>query len=151
MQRLGQGNRCVVFPHNYLEILASEDPARPAERIERFSLILFGFDDARLGRRNEREVRRAAELIPTVPVERVLIQGFTDESGDASHNDELSRARAEAVRRRLEELLHRANAVLPQDAHTEGRGSRDLLYDNTLPEGRFFSRTVNITIQRATH
>ena len=44
------------------------------ERIERFSLILFGFDDARLERRNEREVRRAAELIPTVPVERVLIQ-----------------------------------------------------------------------------
>ena len=50
--RLGAGNRCVMFRHNYLEILASEDPARPAERIERFlarhqgaHIICFGTDD----------------------------------------------------------------------------------------------------------
>jgi catechol 2,3-dioxygenase-like lactoylglutathione lyase family enzyme len=30
---LGSGNRCVMFAHNYLEILASEDPARPTERL----------------------------------------------------------------------------------------------------------------------
>lgn len=58
--RLGAGNRCAIFPRNYLEILASEDPARPAERIERFlahhqgaHIICFGTDvpqalDARL-------------------------------------------------------------------------------------------------------
>lgn len=32
----GSGNRCIMLPHNYLEVLASEDPARPAERIETF-------------------------------------------------------------------------------------------------------------------
>lgn len=32
----GSGNRCVMLPHNYLEILASEDPAAPASRIETF-------------------------------------------------------------------------------------------------------------------
>jgi catechol 2,3-dioxygenase-like lactoylglutathione lyase family enzyme len=32
----GSGNRCVMLPHNYLEILASESPAAPAERIETF-------------------------------------------------------------------------------------------------------------------
>ena len=32
----GSGNRCVMLPHNYLEILASEDPAAPAARIETF-------------------------------------------------------------------------------------------------------------------
>lgn len=58
--RLGAGNRCAMFRHNYLEILASEDPARPAARIERFlahhqgaHIICFGTDaphavDARL-------------------------------------------------------------------------------------------------------
>jgi len=58
--RLGAGNRCAMFRHNYLEILASEDPARPAERIERFlahhqgaHILCFGTDaphavDARL-------------------------------------------------------------------------------------------------------
>lgn len=57
---LGQGNRCIVFPHNYLEILASEDPARLPERLARFlarhqggHIICFGTDvpdavDARL-------------------------------------------------------------------------------------------------------
>jgi hypothetical protein len=59
--RLGAGNRCAMFARNYLEILASEDPARPAERIERFlahhqgaHIVCFGTDapqavDARLG------------------------------------------------------------------------------------------------------
>jgi len=58
--RLGAGNRCAMFRRNYLEILASEDPARPAERIERFlahhqgaHILCFGTDapqavDARL-------------------------------------------------------------------------------------------------------
>ena len=32
----GSGNRCVMLPHNYLEVLASESPAAPAERIETF-------------------------------------------------------------------------------------------------------------------
>ncbi len=118
------------------------------ERIERFSLILFGFDEAKLNANNERSIQSAAAMIPTIPVRRVLIQGYTDETGSAEHNDELSSARADAVRERLEELLHSEGAAEPADVHTEGHGSRDLLYDNSLPEGRFFSRTVNITIER---
>lgn len=31
--KLGSGNRCVMFAHNYLEILASEDPAQPSPRL----------------------------------------------------------------------------------------------------------------------
>lgn len=30
---LGSGNRCVMFAHNYLEILASGNPAEPSERL----------------------------------------------------------------------------------------------------------------------
>jgi len=32
----GSGNRCVMFANDYLEILASEDPAQPAARITNF-------------------------------------------------------------------------------------------------------------------
>jgi len=119
------------------------------ERIERFSLILFGFDESRLNVNNERSIQSAAEMIPKIPVRRVLIQGYTDETGDPAHNDALSEARASEVRNRLETLLQTNGAILPADIHSEGHGSRDLLYDNSLPEGRFFSRTVNITIERA--
>ena len=33
VQPLGSGNRCVMFANTYLEILASENPQRPAARI----------------------------------------------------------------------------------------------------------------------
>jgi catechol 2,3-dioxygenase-like lactoylglutathione lyase family enzyme len=36
VQPQGSGNRCVMFASDYLEILASEDPARPAARITNF-------------------------------------------------------------------------------------------------------------------
>ncbi len=119
------------------------------ERIERFSLILFGFDESQLGVGNERSIQSAAEMIPKVPVKRVLIQGYTDEMGDPAHNDELSNSRADNVRIRFEDML-RAERIDPAvlDIHSQGRGSHDLPYDNNLPEGRFFSRTVNITIER---
>lgn len=36
VQSLASGNRCIMFSENYLEILASENPARPSPRIENF-------------------------------------------------------------------------------------------------------------------
>jgi catechol 2,3-dioxygenase-like lactoylglutathione lyase family enzyme len=33
VQSFGSGNRCVMFRHNYLEILASENPAQPSPRL----------------------------------------------------------------------------------------------------------------------
>jgi hypothetical protein len=49
----GYGNRCVMFQHNYLEILASETAAAPSARIANFlsrhqggHIICFGTDDA---------------------------------------------------------------------------------------------------------
>lgn len=88
-------------------------------------------------------------MINRIPVKRVLIQGFTDEMGDPTHNDVLSKTRADNVRTELEGVL-RTERVDPAglDIHSQGRGSHDLPYDNRLPEGRFFSRTVNITIER---
>lgn len=119
------------------------------EKVERYSLILFGFDESRLERRNDREARRAADMIDRIPVEQILVQGFTDETGDPQHNDRLSQERAEQVSQRLKALLSADHTSGLPEIHSEGRGSRDLLYDNSLPEGRFFSRTVTITIERA--
>ena len=36
VQPQGSGNRCVMFANDYLEILASEDPSKPARRISNF-------------------------------------------------------------------------------------------------------------------
>jgi hypothetical protein len=49
---LNSGNRCVMFAHNYLEILASADPSQPAPKISNFlkrhqgaHIICFGSEE----------------------------------------------------------------------------------------------------------
>lgn len=118
------------------------------EALERFSLILFGFDEDALGKKNERIIRFVGETFNRLAPERVTIFGYTDELGDPLHNDDLSRRRAESAARELERALRELGASLPpKTTLIEGKGSRERLYDNSLPEGRFFSRTVNITVE----
>lgn len=118
------------------------------ERLERFSLILFSFDDATIGQKNERLLRQVANALPEIGVERVSVIGHTDESGSDEHNDQLSARRAQETQKLLERIMRQMKLQLPSRILTEGRGSKDQLYDNTLPEGRFFSRTVNIIIEK---
>lgn len=63
VQPQGSGNRCIMFASDYLEILASEDPARPAARIANFlrrhqgaHIICFNTEDPH---RVERRLQRA--------------------------------------------------------------------------------------------
>jgi outer membrane protein OmpA-like peptidoglycan-associated protein len=69
------------------------------------------------------------------------IKGSTDRLGELRYNVNLSTDRARAVEAYL-------RSVAPQvsiDSVT-GVGPADLPYDNSLPEGRFYCRTVSLTI-----
>jgi outer membrane protein OmpA-like peptidoglycan-associated protein len=104
------------------------------KEIDRFSLILFGFDKADLGPENLKIAEIAKRRIR--PNSTVKIEGFSDRVGDFNHNLDLSQRRAIATARALN--------VDPKFA--TGLGESKLLYDNDLPEGRFYCRTVNIEI-----
>jgi outer membrane protein OmpA-like peptidoglycan-associated protein len=119
------------------------------QELERYSLILFGFDDDKLGTKNERTISFVAESFKKMKPEIVNVLGYTDETGDQSYNDELSRRRADQAIKQLEASLKQKKVSLPAKTFVEGKGSREVLYDNTLPEGRFFSRTVNITLGKS--
>jgi catechol 2,3-dioxygenase-like lactoylglutathione lyase family enzyme len=77
VQPQGSGNRCVMFASDYLEILASEDPARPAARITNFlkrhqgaHIICFNTEDP-----HAVEQRLQGEGIPTsgvIPLQREI-------------------------------------------------------------------------------
>jgi outer membrane protein OmpA-like peptidoglycan-associated protein len=116
------------------------------QELERYSLILFSFDDDNLGIKNERTISFVAESFRKMKPEIVNVLGYTDETGSPSYNDELSRRRAAQAIKQLESSLKQKKVSLPAKTFIEGKGSREVLYDNTLPEGRFFSRTVNITL-----
>ena len=75
-------------------------------------------------------------------VDSVLIEGYTDSSGDASFNQQLSKKRAEAVKA---ELI--ANGADPKKITTIGHGEDNPIADNSTREGRAKNRRVKITVE----
>jgi outer membrane protein OmpA-like peptidoglycan-associated protein len=114
--------------------------------IEHYNLITFNFDKSDL---NDRSLRVVAEIATSVtPGTRIIIRGYTDISGESSHNLELSEARAKAVESALKQTLGDQAASVSFD--TQGEGQNNLV-DNRLPEGRFLSRTVFVELQKPVH
>ena len=108
---------------------------RVDREVGRYSLILFDFDQSTLNPYN----RRIADLIrPAIdPGAEVRITGYTDRIGEEEYNIKLSEDRARNV----------ARILGVSGARVEGLGQSVELHDNNLPEGRFYSRTVNILVE----
>jgi outer membrane protein OmpA-like peptidoglycan-associated protein len=102
--------------------------------IERFSLILFDFDDATIDQNNKNIIDFISSRI--YKESEIEITGHTDRTGDAEYNRRLSERRAISVKN-----------ALRKDANAYGIGKDTLLYDNDQPEGRFYCRTVNIIVK----
>jgi outer membrane protein OmpA-like peptidoglycan-associated protein len=108
-------------------------------RIERYSLMLFDFNKSDLtsGHREVLESLRGK----LVAGSSVTIEGYTDRSGDASYNRGLAERRCQEVKSYL--LGSRTDIPVAVRAV----GSDRLLYDNSTPEGRSYSRTVIVEIK----
>lgn len=104
------------------------------KQIDRFSLILFGFGQSQISGDNLKIAEIAKKRIK--PTSTVKIEGFTDRIGNEQTNLELSTKRA----------LETAKVLGVDPKFAKGLGETRLLYDNNLPEGRFYCRTVNIEI-----
>ena len=103
--------------------------------IDRYSLILFDFDRAELNRANDTIARFIrGRLVPEATVE---IVGQTDRIGEEEYNLGLSRRRADST----------AAALGLPPVVADGEGENVEIYDNDLPEGRFYSRTVRILVE----
>jgi len=107
----------------------------------RLSLVVFDFDRADLTPQNRALVERFV-VSGITPRSRIRITGTTDRLGEAAYNMQLSQARADQARRTIESVLPSA-----QIEDVRGLGASQLLFDNSLPEGRFYCRTVTITIE----
>ncbi len=103
--------------------------------IEKFKLILFDFDQSKIEKANNEIIALIKSRIK--PDSEIEIIGYTDRTGDAEYNRRLSERRAEAV----------SASIDKKDANYKGVGEDVLLYDNNSPEGRFYCRTVEITIR----
>ncbi len=107
------------------------------KRIERFSLILFDFDKATIKPQHRRVLDDIKGRIK--PDSKVTIKGYADRIGEREYNKELAARRCESVEKFLQ--------VPEGNLDLEPIGSDLLLYDNSIPQGRNYSRTVQIIIE----
>lgn len=107
--------------------------------IERYALLLFDFNSSDLTSDVSGQNAQTIALIKQRITNRsqVSIRGFGDRIGDPEYNRRLANERAA---RTAKALGLPASDVISADGASYP-------YDNNLPEGRFYSRTVEITIR----
>ncbi len=108
-------------------------------RREKFSLILFDYNSDELLNNN----RRILDLVRSriEPASVVTVLGYADRTGTPQFNRGLASRRCNNVRDFLVERGVPGRAISVQAV-----GSDILLHDNSLPEGRSYSRTVQILV-----
>ena len=106
-------------------------------QIERYQLILFDFNDVTVTGANARLLTLIRSRI--TPTTQVRIIGATDVMGSREYNADLSLRRAREVARQLQVG---APTIV-------GSGEQDARFDNALPEGRAYNRTVIVELINA--
>jgi OOP family OmpA-OmpF porin len=103
--------------------------------------IKFGSDTAYIEPASAGVLELVAQRLRENPTIRVRIEGYTDEMASDEHNLELSRERAEAVKRILV-----GYGVGPERLETVGYGEANPIASNATPEGRALNRRVELDV-----
>ena len=106
--------------------------------------VLFGTDLARLNQDGMRTAKKLADVLQQNPQRTVLIEGFADSTGSASHNQALSERRAMAVSNALQEM-----GVARARVTTRGYGESHPVAANDTDQNRQINRRVEIVISDA--
>jgi outer membrane protein OmpA-like peptidoglycan-associated protein len=105
--------------------------------VERFNLIFFDFDTPRISEFNRQVVGLIQRAITVGS--SVSVTGLTDRIGEEEYNRQLAERRATSTAAQIRER------VVPERMSAVGAGEK-LIYDNDLPEGRMYNRTVVVEI-----
>lgn len=112
----------------------------------RYSLILFDYSSSQLDRKQSEAI--VSDMATNIDAASdITLTGHTDKSGDDQFNERLSRNRVTRAAEMLQSSLRRSGKEGPPMI-VESHGSRDNLFDNSIPEGRVLSRTVRALIEK---
>ncbi len=120
------------IPFEQITVQRKRAENKSDKEIDRYSLILFDFDRSEIGSANKRILDYIKPRI--APNATVTVTGYTDKIGDDQHNKELSLQRAQNTVK----AIGKGNAI--------GEGEKEI-FDNTIPEGRFYNRTVTVIVE----
>ena len=103
--------------------------------------VLFGTGQSTLTPDGMRSAQKLADVLKQNPARTVLVEGFTDSTGAAAFNQELSSRRAAAVRDALMQMGVAANRV-----NVRGYGEAYPVSGNDSAAGRQLNRRVEIVL-----
>ncbi len=103
--------------------------------VDSFSLILFDFNKSDVEDENKKIIAAIQKRVKKES--EISVMGTTDRIGTEEYNTRLSQERANAVK----------TAINRKGSVSIGKGEQDLRFDNDLPEGRFYCRTVNVVVR----
>jgi outer membrane protein OmpA-like peptidoglycan-associated protein len=126
-----------------LESQLAELAAKKTERGILITLgdVLFGTDQARLNADGMRTAKNLALVLQQNPTRTVMVEGFTDSTGTAAHNLDLSERRATAVRDALQEM-----GVSRERVAVRGYGELYPVAGNDNAASRQMNRRVEIIL-----
>ena len=103
--------------------------------------LFFAYNQSEIERESESELIRLAQELLRSPTMKILISGYTDNTGSDSYNKQLSRKRAEEVAKFIEQ-----EGVPRSRIQSVGKGKSDPVVSNETEEGRKKNRRVEFTI-----
>jgi len=106
--------------------------------------VLFESNDADLSASGERSLDKLVQFLHDNPKRNVRVEGYTDSTGAASYNQDLSKRRAEAVSSALVD-----DGVDSQRTESKGFGEGFAVASNRTASGRQQNRRVEIVISSA--
>ena len=129
-----------------LEALLVELHAQKTERgmVVTIGDVLFATDRAELNANGMATVRKLAEVMMQNPDRTVMVEGFTDSTGTAAHNKDLSERRAASVAQALVSL-----GVPRERIGMRGYGEAFPVASNDTASNRQLNRRVEIVLSNA--
>ena len=106
--------------------------------------VLFASNKSELLPAAQNRLNQVAEALMATKERRLTIEGHTDSQGSVSHNQKLSRERAETVRTYIISRGYPGDLITAQ-----GIGEDKPIADNTSAEGRANNRRVEIVVNHA--
>lgn len=106
--------------------------------------VLFGTDMSQLTPMGMQTARKLADVLQQNPERTVLIEGFTDSTGSADHNQQLSQRRATAVKTALLQMNVAAERIAMR-----GYGEAFPVAGNATAQDRQLNRRVEIILSDA--
>lgn len=134
-------NNSISAAQNALSTL--RDPVRPEDVVRALNLQIVNFatDSATIPEQNKPVLDHAAKLIRQTPDVALVVEGYTDSTGDAAYNKDLSQKRAQSM---IDYLV--SQGVNASKLTSMGYGQNNPVADNVTEMGKFRNRRIEFRV-----